>query len=285
MTEPLRHEPGKPLARRGVLKSLGMGALGTLLFGFKAESTHTVHTNSAQASGAKALSNTRVYQVGDTKVEAVVYEKGTGLTYFNMHDNENTSAEAAKAFIDKVGGRLIELKHSGDRNLTFGIDGSKYEMDPNRMFTDAGVKLKLVPYDEKAGSAVRKFAKQLVVDFGLDSPKGGIMVAVHNNTNDRYSASSYLPGGSEAKEAADVYINPSVDPDDFFFVTGRKMFESLKQSGFNVVLQDNSAMTDDGSLSVYCAQKAVPYVNIEAQHGHKEVQIKMFEALHKIVKG
>jgi hypothetical protein len=34
-------------------------------------------------------------------------------------------------------------------------------------------------------------------------------------------------------------------------------------------------MTDDGSLSVYCAQLGIPYVNVEAQHGHIWRQLYM----------
>jgi hypothetical protein len=34
-------------------------------------------------------------------------------------------------------------------------------------------------------------------------------------------------------------------------------------------------MTDDGSLSVYCGKLGIPYVNVEAQHGHLVRQLKM----------
>lgn len=47
------------------------------------------------------------------------------------------------------------------------------------------------------------------------------------------------------------------------------------------MLQDNVQVTDDGSLSVRAARNGLPYVNVEAQHGHREQQVRMLEALHR----
>jgi len=65
----------------------------------------------------------------------------------------------------------------------------------------------------------------------------------------------------------------------FFYVTERKHFDGLKAKGYNVVLQNNDAVTDDGSLSVYCGRQKITYINVEAEHGHKIEQERMLTDL------
>lgn len=59
------------------------------------------------------------------------------------------------------------------------------------------------------------------------------------------------------------------------FVTDHKILHALIVGQYNVVLQANETMTDDGSLSVYCAKLGIPYVNVEAQYGHIWLQMYM----------
>ncbi len=54
--------------------------------------------------------------------------------------------------------------------------------------------------------------------------------------------------------------------------------ELLKEQEINAVLQSKSAK-DDGSLSVYADKKNIPYINVEAEHGHVEEQARMLKAL------
>ena len=42
-------------------------------------------------------------------------------------------------------------------------------------------------------------------------------------------------------------------------------------------------MTDDGSLSVYCGMKKIPYINVEAQRGHLQEQIAMLKELQNLL--
>ncbi len=42
---------------------------------------------------------------------------------------------------------------------------------------------------------------------------------------------------------------------DFFYVTEKKFFAYLAERDFNVVLQNNEKVTDDGSLSVHFAKR------------------------------
>ena len=108
-------------------------------------------------------------------------------------------------------------------------------------------------------------------------------MAVHNNTEGGLSIHSYAAGGSDSSAAADVAINAAEDPDDFFYVTGRGHFEQLKALGYNVVLQANGSVPDDGSLSVFCDRNKIVYVNVEAQHGHGAKQAQMLLDVAKVL--
>lgn len=220
----------------------------------------------------------KAYQVGSQSVIVANFSKGQGLTFINLHDDENTSVDAAIDVIDRFGGKLIQLKHTGERNLEFRIGRTKYEVDPNRMFTDRGTKesfQKFGRYSDESMKAVRTFADNLVATLDTD-----VIFTLHNNTEDNYSAASYLD--EYKRDAAEVFIKPGSDPDDFFFVTERLFFDALKVRGFNVVLQNNETMTDDGSLSVLAARRNIPYINIEAQHGHVKEQIRMLEVIYEL---
>lgn len=219
-----------------------------------------------------------IFDVGTREVAVANYKKGKGLTFINVHDDENTSVLAAVSVIDSLGGELIQLKHSGERNVEFRFDGKAYEFDPNRMFTDDGAKATLENfgrYSSNAHKIVRSFATSIVQNITSD-----IIFTLHNNTNDNYSAKSYLR--EYKNDAADVYINPKKDPDDFYFVTERLFFDELKSRGYNVVLQNNKTVTDDGSLSVLAGWRKIPYINIETEHGHLAEQIDMIYTVYEL---
>jgi hypothetical protein len=202
------------------------------------------------------------------------------LNAFNMHDDENTSVDAARAVIAARGGRLVELRHTGARNLAFTLGGQRVEADPNRIFTDAGRRRTLAALSRDtpaARAALAAFADSVLARYTAERP--AVVVTLHNNTEANYGAQDYRPGGRYATDAAAVTLHGDADADDFFFVTDRALYEALAARGFNAVLQDNDAATDDGSLSVWAARAGVPYVNVEAQHGHADMQRRMIEAL------
>lgn len=223
-------------------------------------------------------------KIGETDVRAIVHTgKPAEFLFFNMHDDENTSVEAAANFIAEFGGKLVELQNGGKRLIRFNLKNKKFTVDPNRIFTNTGAAKTLKNYGKTSPAAereVRAFAKNLITQFLSDST---IIIAMHNNTEDSYTAKSYEKGGEYQADAAQVFIKPENDIDDFFFVTDRKHFDVLKAKGFNVVLQNNETVTDDGSLSVYCGEKKITYINVEAQHGHLKEQIKMLKALRDIL--
>lgn len=219
-------------------------------------------------------------QLGSRQVQLITRAwGGSDITCCNMHDDENTSVAAAEQVLAKRGGRLIELRHTGERNIVFRLGHSRYEFDPNRIFTSQGVSRTLAEFsrpDPAACDATEKFGQHLVRAYG--GTKAAAMIALHNNRDGGFSAISYEPGGSLEREAAAVSDSVGSDPDDFFFVTDRRLYDALAVTRWRVVLQDNTRATDDGSLSVYCARHAIPYINVEAQEGHRTIQESMLSA-------
>jgi len=223
--------------------------------------------------------------VGETILATVSYQvSNPGLTLFNMHDDENTAVEAGIHFIRKYGGRLIQLKHTGERLVNFKLEGEIYTFDPNRMFTDKGASDTLKRYSQADPLAVdhlRRFADEVLKEHELDQV--GLIITLHNNTQNNYSVRLYLPGNEYENDASKVFIAAGSDADDFFFVTDDSLFQALRIEGYNTVLQNNETATDDGSLSVLAARLGIPYVNIEAQHDHLAEQYNMLEALKRVI--
>jgi len=221
-------------------------------------------------------------KLGNRTVTIRVVQNGQGPLYVCPHQNEVTGAKAAEKMVRAHGGTFIQLVHNGERNISFTHDGAKYVFDPNRMFTNKGIEATLKAqgknYSKEAHALVHALAERYLLNFFFGLVGAAPLVAVHNNTNNNYSIESYLPGGSEASAAKDVFINDDHDPDDFFFTTSTRTFAELKAKGWNVALQARGG-PDDGSLSVFAVQNNVTYVNVEAQAGHQSVQEKMLKAL------
>lgn len=228
------------------------------------------------------LAQTSQYLLGNTTIELSVHGTDGKLVYFAPHDDENTAVKAANAVIAKHGGKIFELKHGGHRNIAFKIENINYEVDPNRMFSRRGIKASLASQgqgnvSEASIDAVEGFSATVVKKIkGLSGNK--LFVAIHNNSNGAYSVLSYRPGQKYADSAVSVSINSALDPDDFYFVTDKKLYSQIAARGYNVVLQSLAA-PDDGSLSVLAGRLGMTYVNVESQHGHAMIQQEMLELL------
>ncbi|CAM3002092.1 protein tyrosine phosphatase [Legionella worsleiensis] len=208
--------------------------------------------------------------VGD---ERVVVQQTVGKgekTYVHVHRNEQTALKAAKAVIRKDGGSLITLIHSGGRTIVFHLNNKRYEFDPNRIYTDNGIKKTLIHYSSYSPEAHRE-VKKLANKIKELLPDGKI-IAVHNNSS--YSLKDYLPGHELAKDAKAVHISPQNYFRNFYLVTKLSDYIRLKLQGFNGILQKPSA-TDDGSLSIFLAKSE--YINVEAGYDQLYEQIKMLE--------
>ncbi|HEV2846607.1 MAG TPA: hypothetical protein VG477_17265 [Thermoanaerobaculia bacterium] len=226
------------------------------------------------------------HRLGDTEITFAVHSgDGAGPAFLVLHDNEDTAVEAGLETIQSQGGRLVEVRARGSRLVSFELAGQTWRFDPNRVFTDAGAEATLRSHSAGSPSEVlaevRRFADAVLAVYGVDSTP--VVVTLHNNTEGEYSAASYMPGGGLAYSAAAVHLPAGADPDDFFFVTDRGLYDAIVLEGFPAVLQDNTQVTDDGSLSVWAGRRGVPYVNIEARHGNRERQVEMLGALVRIL--
>lgn len=210
-------------------------------------------------------------KMGDTLIIVKVEKKGPGKMFVHLHQNETTALHAARAMVAAKGGSILTLVHPGGRNIIFRLQGQRYEFDPNRIYSDAGIKKTLRqfgPYTPAAHRTVQKLAtkiKQLL-------PKSGKIIAVHNNQC--YSLKDYLPGHSLSAEAKKLHFHDKHQYRNFYLVTRDHDFLRLRDLKFNSVLQARQA-TDDGSLSVYLANRQ--YVNVEAGFDQLKAQIKMLQ--------
>jgi hypothetical protein len=222
----------------------------------------------------------RDVRVGGTLLTLVISERHPGgLRFVSLHENERTAVVAARGVLRGHAGRLIELRSRGTRLVTFRIGRTPHAFDPNRIFTDAGLEKTLRRYGSwsRAAQEAVTALRDAVLAAVAETPERPV-VALHNNGAGTYSIEQYRPGGSHAADAADVALNPARQPDDFFLVTTPALFATLKDAGFNVVLQSERP-TDDGSLSVWFQRESRPYINVEARHGRTEEQQRMLQAV------
>ena len=221
------------------------------------------------------------FDVGGTEVKLMAHHSDKpGLLYFNMHDNENTSVNAARKVVSKNGGTLYELVHSGGRYIEFPNGDTLVRIDPNRIYTEAGVWRELDRNgitDTAVFDMVRGFGRCLIDTMKLDSQE--LIIALHNNSNHNYSYHSYTSGGEYEKDAIATHRGRKRDEDAFYFITSDDYFQPLQGTCYHIVLQDNRFVTDDGSLSVYCGQKGIDYINVEAQHNRKCRNRKMIKQM------
>ena len=209
-------------------------------------------------------------RVGDEKVIIQqINGKGHGKTFVHVHQNEKTALKAARIVVGKEGGSILTLiHHGGGRNIVFHLENERYEFDPNRIYTDQGIKKTLAQYSRYTPAA-HKEVKKLAAEIKQLLPDGKV-VAVHNNSS--YSLKDYLPGHELAHDAQKLNMLPENYFRNFYLVTQARDYLRLKLAGFNGVLQKPAA-TDDGSLSINLAKRE--YINVEAGYDQLHEQIKM----------
>jgi hypothetical protein len=225
------------------------------------------------------------FQIGTTTVHAHVFHRNQpGPTYLNVHDDENTSVLAGKKILAQTGGRLIELVHSGKRHVSFELAGQNYRFDPNRIFSPTGIRTTLTRtrnHSAAAQQAIETFAASLIETFGLDHEP--VIIALHNTGGGGLSIHSYLAGGDKPTTARATHVSTNRFPGDFFYVTDRRFFDYLQARDYNVTLQDDANVPDDGSASVYFARKGIPYLNVEADAKHLNEQTEMVRVAREMV--
>lgn len=223
----------------------------------------------------------KIIILGDSTVilNAKQNNSKSDILFLNIHEDEYTSIEAINQFSKTTLVNFAYLQHNKTRRIFYSSRKITYSIDPNRIYTAKGRKATLEP-EHRLKIRPKKIAKRLAKEIIKLVKQYSVIVTMHNNTDVNYSIKSYLPGEDESQNTADVFISDNWDSDDFVYTTNKLYFDYLKKADVNVILQDNTGYVNDGSLSVYCGKKGIPYLNIEAQKGHLKEQIKLVEIVY-----
>lgn len=193
--------------------------------------------------------------------------------YLRIHGNEGTARQVLERHMETHEGIAYVIE-----SLTRTVTVESLKLDPNRMFSRVGAEANLralnpgVPAERLHGAleVLDRGREKLV--RALTPPKGGLTVALHNNG----------PGYSVADEAAisdQTSLREAGNPHAFLLCTDPRDFEVLKNSPYNVVLQQHGPKQDDGSLSRLAAARGFRYVNLEVAAGQAERQREMLNWL------
>lgn len=239
----------------------------------------------------------------------IVSRSNNNVYFLAPHENEHVVNQYLKEKLKTQAGTFIILRQRGDRHIFLKVKGQEYEIDPNRIFSEVGIRASLLKQNpelatnEKLLRKAMKRAKKLGLFILNQMPNASAIIAIHNNTdgydNDGKSGVGTVSMHRYQKklDAGAKYIKKlhfgDGDEDDLFFITEPKDFESMKKANWNVLLQHEQVATipdeDDGSLSVYSEKKGIRYINIEAQRkegdDHLQVQMKMVDYVYDLVTG
>jgi hypothetical protein len=193
--------------------------------------------------------------------------------YLLIHGNEESAREVLLRHIQVQEGIAYVVE-----NHTRNVPVVGLQVDPNRMFSRVGAQASLQRLNRDAAEPALNHALA-ELDHGRDRllhaltpPHGGLTVALHNN-NQGYSVTDEVPISDETS------LRESGNPHAFFLCTDPKDYVVMKQSPYNVVLQQHGPKSDDGSLSRQAAARGFRYVNLEVGLGHPDRQMEMLRWL------
>ncbi len=158
-------------------------------------------------------------------------EGRSGRRYLHIHGNEDTARQVLNLLMKTHSG-IAYLIDSQDRYVT--IHGAK--IDPNRLFSRVGAEKSL----QDQNPAIARDRLDVVLDFldrhreglvrHLEPHEGDLLFALHNNRD--YSVKE------EIEQSDETSIVQPDHPREFFLCTDPRDFAMLRQSPYNVVLQN-----------------------------------------------
>jgi hypothetical protein len=231
------------------------------------------------------LTDTSYLEMHTLPLKLVKYSYGKpNVNFLVIHDNEDTGLKAAFEYIHFSGGSVIDSQYGDVRNYNFRYQGSLYQIDPNKIYSDYGAMAGLEHYGAVNTDVIAdlRVAANMILDFYAPKELNYIFT-LHNNTDGAFGIASYLKGYELELVTDSLHINFNMDPDDLILVTDLKLYNRIKKENVNVVLQSKDA-ADDGSLSLYAMQQNIPYLNVEVQHGHQLVNLQLIEIAVKALK-
>lgn len=227
---------------------------------------------------------------GLVKLKVINYPKlKTDLFFFHMHENEVTARTTGSEAVRKNGGTLMYLDHSGTgRNMRVKIDNVTYEFDPNRIFTDKGLRERTKPTPTPAHfQKLKNFVNWIVrnIQLAQKQRKYGSLVALHNNTDD-HSHRDQLSILTE-KELVDidnryVNVNPQWDIDNFFIATLKPTYDRFIQANnpnMSLILE---RPRDIGYLSDWAVKKKIDFITVETQISDSVSNRRMIELVQSL---
>lgn len=228
---------------------------------------------------------THTLYLGEEKVWVDIHKGAEAdITLLNLHDNENTAVKAGLVFIEKYGGRLIELRHGRGREVVVRVNGVLHRFDPNRLFSDVGLRKSLEyfqKYSDEVFSIAVAFRDSLMNLFAIQEES--VVIAIHNNTPDKMSINDFLDGEWYGDDTREVFINPHQDSDNFFVVTQHDIYTALAVRGYNVALRAENP-PDRGMFIDYCVRLRALNITVETEHEKQAEQEEMLEVLWEILK-
>jgi hypothetical protein len=193
--------------------------------------------------------------------------------YLRIHGNEETARLVLERHMETHEGIAYIIQ-----NQVRSVQAAGLKLDPNRMFSRVGAEASLTNLNRDAAPEHVQHALN-VLDRGreklvhaLTPPAGGLLVAMHNNS-DSYSVAQEAPISDLTS------LRQPAQPHAFFLCTDPADFAILKNSSYNVVLQQHGPKQDDGSFSRLAAARGIRYVNLEVHVGGVERQREMLEWL------
>jgi len=186
---------------------------------------------------------------------------------------------------EKTAAILLKRHLKNNYGTAFLIENNKrevyindYMMDPNRIFSKAGLEKNLIKFNGKISkTAIYKMVNLIANDKEIffdriTPPNRGLLIALHNNSH-AYTIDDEIPLSTE------ISLKNSEHPHhhNFFICTNRDDYNSLSKSPYNVVLQETNPEEDNGSLSWFANRKGVRFINIETRLGHLSTQTKMLQ--------
>jgi hypothetical protein len=203
----------------------------------------------------------------------ILHNGRSNRRYLRIHGNEETAREVLERHMRTHEGTAFIVESKTRLVKAAGLD-----LDPNRMFSREGAERNLRERNPGADE-VRVAAALHDLDRGrnrlvraLTPPAGGLTVALHNNSQ-TYSVADEAPISDRSS------LRDPRDPHAFYLCTDPRDFEVLRNSGYNVVLQQHGPKDDDGSLSRLAAARGFRYVNLEVAHGAARRQSEMLDWL------
>ena len=190
-----------------------------------------------------------------------------------IHGDEKTAAMLLKRHLKDNYGTAFLIENN---KREVYING--YMMDPNRIFSKAGVEKNLIKFNGNISkTAIDKMVNLIANDKEkffdrITPPNRGLLIALHNNLH-AYTIEDEIPLSTE------ISLKNSEHPHhhNFFICTNRDDYNLLSKSPYNVVLQETDPEEDNGSLSWFANRKGVRFINIETRLGYLSTQTKMLQ--------